>query len=238
MCVILFIAASDLFQLMLCLHPNLNRIVVGAVVSTLDLFTDIYVAYMYWVQGRYGFFNLTVGMLSASMFLNFVHVFAQNRKLGLKRVIFEMVPALVGLKPALDAKRVTSGLKIEEGQLVGPLEDMIITKNIEMFAESIPGVVIQLAAIADLGQATPGAVTSLTVSALSTGFISATISYDLDTDPKNRQTNPDFYGYIPNETKKRTGKCNAAAVMRLASELWISFSAFLLQILGIVSACF
>ena len=181
--------------------------------STLDLYTDIYVAYMYWVEKRYDFLNMTISMLSTSMLLNAVHVLAQNRKLGLKRVLFELAPTLVGLKPVLDAKRVTSGLKIEEGQLVAPLEDMIVTKLIEMFAESIPGVVIQLAAIVDLGQATPGAVTSLAVSALSTGFISATISYDLDTDPKNRQTNPDFYGYIPNETKKRTRKYSAAAVV-------------------------
>jgi len=34
---------------------------------------------------------------------------------------------------------------------------------------------------------------SLCISALTTGFMSATVSYDLDTDPHRRAMNPDFY---------------------------------------------
>jgi hypothetical protein len=39
---------------------------------------------------------------------------------------------------------------------------------------------------------------------LTTGFASATISYDWDTDPANREGTPDFYGYIPAKASKRT----------------------------------
>jgi hypothetical protein len=83
---------------------------------------------------------------------------------------------------------------------------MTCVKCLELFAEAIPGVIIQLLAIItsdpknDIGNS---AWISLTISALSTGFISATISYDYDTDPKKRQQTPDFYGYIPTTAIKR-----------------------------------
>lgn len=44
---------------------------------------------------------------------------------------------------------------------------------------------------------------SLLVSLLTTGFVSATLSYDFDTDPKKRAYNPEFYGYISDESRKR-----------------------------------
>ncbi|GMI03474.1 hypothetical protein TrLO_g6345 [Triparma laevis f. longispina] len=47
------------------------------------------------------------------------------------------------------------------------------------------------------------AYSSLAVSILTTGFVSATLSYDWDTDPKKRAFKPDLYGYIPDSTKKR-----------------------------------
>ena len=85
-------------------------------------------------------------------------------------------------------------------------------KGIEMFAEAIPGLIIQLMAIATLGKDENGdqrevalsAWISLAVSAFSTGFISASISYDYDTNPEKRQQTPDFYGYVPAQASKRT----------------------------------
>jgi hypothetical protein len=45
---------------------------------------------------------------------------------------------------------------------------------------------------------------SLSVSAITTGFASATISYDWDTDPVKREQVPDFYGYVPANPTKRS----------------------------------
>ena len=76
-----------------------------------------------------------------------------------------------------------------------------------MFAEAIPGAILQLAAIlSEDGTASSIAITSLIVSALTTGFISASISFDWDTDPKKRLVNPEFYGYIPNRASRRAGE--------------------------------
>lgn len=91
-----------------------------------------------------------------------------------------------------------------EGGGERPGVEMIASKAIEMFAEAIPGVFIQLMAIATSDKVSAGAWTSLVVSLLSTGFISATISYDFDTDPRKRLEVPEFYGYVPTQASKRT----------------------------------
>ena len=151
-------------------------------------------------------------MLATSMLLMLITVYGQNRKMGSKRIIREMIPVVVGLKPALDAYRVASGAKIEEKQALNPLEEMTFIRAIEMFAEAIPGAIIQLAAIlSENGEASSIAITSLIASALTTGFVSASISFDWDTDPKNRLINPEFYGFIPNSARKRTGEMKETA---------------------------
>jgi len=58
------------------------------------------------------------------------------------------------------------------------------------------------------------------ISALTTGFASATLSYDYDTDPSERRKNPAFYGYIPDNGNVRTGlliimTLNSAALLLL-----------------------
>ena len=45
---------------------------------------------------------------------------------------------------------------------------------------------------------------SIFISALTTGFVSATISYDYDTDPMKRAQSPNFYGYIPDVASQRS----------------------------------
>ena len=75
-----------------------------------------------------------------------------------------------------------------------------------MFAEAIPGVIIQLSAILSDAGFSGIAIASLAVSALTTGFISASISYDWDSDPQNRIESPSFYGYLPNKSMQRAGE--------------------------------
>ena len=166
-------------------------------------------------------------------------VWGQNNKLGLRRVLYEMIPVIGGLKPAVDAFRVASGAKIEEGQTFDPLNEMVsefalsssstinlsklllaniifvhITRScqkayikcIEMFAEAIPGVIIQLCAIMTDGHASAAAKASLIISAFTTGFVSASLSFDWDVNPQKRIENPEFFGYIPNSANLRVGE--------------------------------
>jgi hypothetical protein len=183
-------------------------VVFGAVLSMSDLLTDVYVTYKFWSDEsdeKYGYFKASLASFVVSIGLQMIAVWAQNRKLGMKRVLREWIPIFLGYKPAVDAYRVATGAKQEVGVAVDPMFELTWMKTIEMFAEAIPGVIIQLMAIAssdkDVGTS---AWLSVAVSAITTGFASATISYDVDTEPGKRERDKDFYGYIPAKASKRT----------------------------------
>jgi hypothetical protein len=81
---------------------------------------------------------------------------------------------------------------------------MAFMKGAEMFAEAIPGMIIQfMAIVTNDGKVASAAWISVVVSALTTGYTSATISYDFDTDTVKREQVPDFYGYVPANPTKR-----------------------------------
>jgi hypothetical protein len=178
--------------------------------STVDLLTDIYVTHSFWKErktGKMGYFKASLASLLLSIFGQLGLTYLQNKKLGAKRIARECFPILIGVKPALDAFRVASGAKQEVGAVYDPMMEMVMMKGMEMLLEAIPGVIIQLMAIASTGKGelvSRAAWLSLIVSALTTGFTSSTISYDFDIDPANRETRPDFYGYIPAKASKRT----------------------------------
>jgi hypothetical protein len=160
---------------------------------------------MFWSDKKYGYFKASLASLMVSMGIQMLVVWGQNRKLGMKRVVREWLPILIGFKPAVDAYRVAKGEKQEAGQATDALTELSAMKMVEMFAEAIPGVIIQLMAIAtNDGVVSDAAWVSLSVSALATGYASATISYDFDTDPVKREQVPDFYGYVPANPTKRS----------------------------------
>jgi hypothetical protein len=181
------------------------RVTVGAVTSMFDLLTDVYVTYMFWRGKKYGYFKASLASLLVSIGIQMLFVWLQNKKLGMLRVLREWFPILIGFKPAVDAYRVAKGEKQEAGQALDALTELTFMKGIEMFAEAIPGVIIQLMAIAESKKDVADAAwVSLIVSALTTGYTSATISYDYDTDPVKREQVPDFYGYVPANPTKRS----------------------------------
>jgi hypothetical protein len=183
----------------------LFRVTLGAVTSIFDLLTDVYVTYMFWSDKKYGYFKASLASLVVSIGIQMLFVWAQNKKLGMLRVLREWLPIFIGFKPAVDAYRVAKGGRPEAGQALDALTELSIMKGIEMFAEAIPGVIIQLMAIAtNVGEVADATLVSLSVSALTTGYASATISYDWDTDPVKREQVPDFYGYVPANPTKRS----------------------------------
>ena len=185
-----------------------KRVFAGATLSTIDLWTDIYITYTFWRDGKDLFFKCSIAMLASSILIMSLMIILQNMKRGLQKVLIEVLSIPLGLKPAFDAYRVASNAKRQEGQLFDPLAEMIHMKGAEIFAEAIPGVIIQLSAIvASTTESTSrAAFVSVAISALTAGFTSATISFDMDTDQTSRKDNPEFYGYMPDSAKKRTGE--------------------------------
>jgi hypothetical protein len=214
------------------------RVIVGAITSMADLLTDVYVTYMFWSDKKYGYFKASLASLMVSIVVQMFVVWGQNKKLGMKSVLKEWFPILIGFKPAVDAYRVAKGEKQVAGQALDAMAELTFMKGIEMSAEAIPGVIIQLMAITKSEEKIADAAwVSLAVSALTTGFASATISYDFDTDPVKREQVPDFYGYMPANPTKRfltfvsmmlfsagmlVIRCTTIVVLRLLGGGWAS----------------
>ena len=156
------------------------RVYVGAVASIADLGTDLTVCYIFWEEKRMDYFEMTLGTVLLSMSIQLLVVFMQNRKRGVRKVFLEAIPVLIGLKPAVDAFRVAGGVREEAGVFIDNMVEMTLNKSVELFAEAIPGVIIQLLAIAtadgEVGEVSVAAWLSLSASLLSAGFIGSTIS--------------------------------------------------------------
>jgi hypothetical protein len=148
-----------------------------------------------------------MGMIITALSITLIIVFCQNWG-DKKRLPKEVLIAVSGLKPAFDAYRVIVMKEQEEHTMVDAKTELVFSKGTEMFAESIPGGILQIYAVMKLLEAGEGvstrAVVSIVISALTTGFTSAVLSYDYDSDPTRRRETPNFYGYIPDRGLDRT----------------------------------
>ncbi|GMH93230.1 hypothetical protein TL16_g12570 [Triparma laevis f. inornata] len=204
-----------------------------AILSVTGLITDLFVLWQYWEgsERMLKYRNASLASLTTLIVLQLMVVVIQNRKKGVRRILKEMAYVITGLKAPLDAYRVASGAEQEKDTEIDAMTEMTYCKCIEMFAESIPGIVIQTSAITNYlnsgGSVLMTAYLSLAVSILTTGVVSATLSYDWDTDPKNRAAVPDYYGYVPDSQRIRV-------VMMLMSLIGISSVKVLLTTLLVV----
>ena len=121
---------------------------------------------------------------------------------------------------------------MEEYHAFDAKAELVFAKGIEMVCESIPGCLLQIYVMLKVRDTSKRAVTSVVVSALTTGFSSATIAYDADTDPAGRKQTPDFYGYIPDEGIARP---LLLVCMTLNSALLLLVRAFSAAMLMLVS---
>jgi len=179
-----------------------TRVVMGAGLSLMDMATDVFVIIGYMKSAEtkgYGWSLLW--MIAGSMLLQLCTVYMQNRKKPLK-LLWEALIVLTGLKPGFDAHAVVSGKEMDVHSAFDPKIELVICKGAEMVCESIPGCLLQLYAILKSGDRSQRAIVSVAVSALTTGFSSATIAFDADVDPSHRKLSPDFYGYVPDDGKR------------------------------------
>jgi len=156
------------------------RVTMGAGLSILDMATDIFVivGYMGKEETR-GYGRGLLGMIVASMVLQLFIVFCQNK--GKARVLMkESLIVLTGLKPGVDCYRLCAGQEMEEHHIFDAKYELVLTKFAEIIAESIPGCLLQVYVMLKVGNVSGATVGSLLVSAITTGFSSASISFDFD----------------------------------------------------------
>jgi MFS family permease len=104
--------------------------------------------------------------------------------------------------------RVANGKERDEHAAIDNEMALTLTRCSELACESIPGSIVQTGKFMQSIKSKDGwskmALASIVVSALTTGFTSATISFDFDVSPQRRRDEPTFYGYIPDSAGRRT----------------------------------
>jgi hypothetical protein len=167
-----------------------------------DMVTDVQVILEYLnTPGKEAYAYPLMGMVGTCLILQLVLVWLQARKAPKAKMAKEMLIVLSGLKPGFDAYQVAKGAEQSVGAVFDPATELAFTKGVEMIAESIPGCVLQfyvlLTTLKGEDGASTSSITSLLISALSTGYSSATITWDFDTDIPRRRDDSEFYGMIP-----------------------------------------
>ncbi|GMH93685.1 hypothetical protein TrVE_jg2061 [Triparma verrucosa] len=179
------------------------RVFGGAVLSTVDLITDIYMTLQFFnTEGQRDFGKTSAWLIGITMLFQIILSYGQNHK-QMKHVFADTLAVLVGFKPALDAYRVGSGMEKADFQVISPLLEMTFGKSGEVVFEAVPGSIVQIYALILAPKISIGAVISILVSAATIGFTSSMISYDWDTSPTQRTNIPMFYGYVPDKALSR-----------------------------------
>jgi len=123
-------------------------------------------------------------MILTAMFFQILIVTTQNIK-SKHKIFKEILFILLFLKPPLDAYRVVYN-QPDEQSAFSPLQEMVASKWAELACESIPGCLLQIVVLITSPQKTGLRVTSIMLSSLTTGFASATISFDMDSSVDQR----------------------------------------------------
>ena len=100
---------------------------VGALLSSVDAATDIYVVGTYYSEGLNGQANAMLGMISANLFIQLLIVFAQNQKKRWTVKLREAIITLLSLRPIVDAFRISTN-HVDEEVTIDPLAEMIMNK--------------------------------------------------------------------------------------------------------------
>jgi len=154
------------------------RVTMGAGLSILDMATDIFVIVGYMREEEtegYGWSLLL--MIVASMVLQLLLVFVQNRKKPWT-MAKEMLIVVTAAKPAVDCLRVVVGQEMDEHHAIDAKSELVFTKGIEMFCESIPGSLLQIYVLLKVKKVSRATVGSVVVGAMTTGFSSSSMSFE------------------------------------------------------------
>jgi len=189
------------------IYGTVFRVTVGAVLSTVDAVTDIYVISSYYEEEELvGQAHVLLAMLLVNIIVQLATLYVQYRMKSWFVIGKEVLITMMFLRPAMDAYRVSTNHEDEEANL-DPLSEMMWNKSIELGCESIPGCILQLYVwLLAPEKAGTYALVSIGISCLTTGFTSAMIAFDADVDVPHRKAQPNFYGYIPNDNGLR-GRC-------------------------------
>ena len=103
------------------------RVGVGALLSSVDAATDIYVVGTYYSEGLNGQANAILGMIGVNLIFQLFMVIALYQKKKWTVKLKEALITLLFLRPIVDAYRISTNHDDEEATL-DPLTEMIVNK--------------------------------------------------------------------------------------------------------------
>jgi hypothetical protein len=163
------------------------RLYTGAGLSTMDLLSDMYMIYTYATTGQPGTALSLAIMVGLCLLGQLSLVWLQSRKGPTRVMLKEALIVLTGIAPGIHAMRVANGSEQGEGAAMSAELGLVFTRGQEMCFEAIPGSILQvhacLQAMKDGGSVSKVALGSIIMSALTTGFSAATISFELAPRP-------------------------------------------------------
>ena len=187
------------------------RVGLGAFISSVDSLTDIYVTVTYMKGRLWSQAIAMLAMISTNIFIQIIIVVGNYAHCSRKKKLKEILISLSFMRPIVDAYRVSidgredkSEVRIGEERVLNPLTEMIANKGAELGTESIPGCVLQMAVLLGRQDKLGGlSFFSIVISSLTTGYTSAMLSFDMDTDTPHRRLQKRFYGYIKSNHRNR-----------------------------------
>jgi hypothetical protein len=135
--------------------------------------------YRFVTEGRQGTALSLAIMVGLCLALQLAFVFVNLRKGPKTAMLREMLIVLTGIAPGIHAMRVANGIEPSEHAAVDTEKGLVYTRGIEMCIEAVPGTVLQM--YAGLGGSSgfgKAALGSIAMSALTTGFGAAVISFE------------------------------------------------------------
>ena len=210
------------------------RVAVSALLSLLDVGSDLYMVLSLLDAGRYPAAYGTLGLMSIALVLQLGVVWFQYKHLGRRTVIKEMLFAVMFLKPLVDAYRVAVG---ESGHALAPLsptQELMVCRVCEMVGQAIPISILQLSTYLGMAEEERqlAALASILISCMATAFTSACMCYDFDTDPQRRKAHESFYGWVPSGG---FGRLTAFALLIAFHAGVVLGKAFGMSLLGVTS---
>ena len=211
------------------------RVGLGAFLSVADMTSDVFMIAQFLAQGHKGAALASTAFIAFNMALQMLIVVNQNSRKPRKVLLFELLLVITCVKPAMDAYRVFLGGEQDPLNMLSPLAEMTISKVGETVFEAIPSGLLQLKIFLTSEKKTAAALLSLLMSAASTGYTSAVLSYDFDTSVANRRVSPLLHGMVPDQgrgfvfflmfmlsTLQMVSKVFSTALLLLVNPTWLA----------------
>lgn len=147
----------------------------------------------------------TTATVVFSLFAQGCIVLVCHRKRESSELLRELLYVVFCVKPGIDVYRVISNAEQHELAILSPTVEMLYIRSAELALECLPGTLIQAVAfIQSSEEQTRLTSLSLAISILTSAFIGASISIEKDLELNARRKDPNFYGFVPLESKPRT----------------------------------